>query len=128
MAAGVYLCSIAAVLIIVPKAVSTTRTMPYVFALKTISPYPTLAFGVLWFAIAWGLLRLRDWARFAASLFMGIGAVWAIPILVFKKHATWVIVVGSVEIVLRACAVWYLMSPAIIDAFNTKDRESLSTF
>jgi len=59
-AAGVYLCSIAALMLLLPKTIPALRHLPYVSALKTVSPYPTLVIGVIWAAIAWGLFRLRN--------------------------------------------------------------------
>jgi hypothetical protein len=120
LAAGVYLCSVAVVMILAPKATPAIRHLPFVYALKTVSPYPTLIVGILWSALAWGLLRMRDWARFTAALFLGIGAVWELPMLILQKQPTWRVLAGSFEIVLRASAVFYLMLAATIDAFNNK--------
>jgi hypothetical protein len=127
--AGVYLCSIALVQILTPKAVPSLRHLPLVYALKLANPYFTLAIGSIWAALAWGLFRMRDWARFTATIFLSIGVVWALFMFLLHKEPTWRIVAGSLEMVVRASAVCYLMLPSVIDGFNTKqfDSASLST-
>jgi hypothetical protein len=115
--------------IVTPKAVPSLRLLPFFYALKTVSPYFTLVMGTIWSALAWGLFQMRDWARFTATIFLSIGVVWELFMFVFHKQPTWRIVAGSLEMVLRASAVCYLMLSSVIDAFNTKpfDSTSLST-
>jgi hypothetical protein len=124
--AGVYLCSIATVQIVTPRAIPSLRLFPFIYALRTVSPYLTLAIGTVWSALAWGLFQMRDWARFTVTIFLSIGIVWALSMLISHNQPTWRIVAGSFGIALRASAVWYLMLPATIDAFNAKQSDASS--
>jgi hypothetical protein len=119
--AGIYLCSIAAMMLGAPGAISTLRVVPFVHALKSVSPFFTLVIGIGWALIAWGLFQMRDWARFTATLLLGIGVVWALSILVLQRHSNRQIVVACFEIVLRVSAIWYLLAPSVIDAFRAED-------
>src|SRR3954452_23148454 len=99
--AGVYLCSIAAMQIVAPKAIPSLRLLPFFYELKTVSPYLTLVMGTIQSALAWGLFQMRDWARFTATMFLSIGVVGELFLLAFHKQPTWRIVAGSTEMALR---------------------------
>jgi hypothetical protein len=120
LAAGIYLCSIAVLLILAPKAVSTVRHLPFVYTLKTVSPYPTLITGIVWSALAWGILRMRDWARLVGAIFLSMGAALALFLLISGRHSSWRIAGALFEMALRVVAVCYLMLPATAEAFGSK--------
>lgn len=125
--AGVYLCSIARVMLVAPGAIPTVKPMPFVHALKFVSPYVTVVIGIFWALVAWGLFQMRDSARFTATLLLGIGVVWALSMLVFQRHSNRQILVACFEIVLRVSAISYLLAPSVIEAFRAKPSgESLS--
>ena len=73
-----------------------------------------LAMGISWALIGWGLLRLQNWARWAAML----AAVWGIAgglsyALVFSVHLGW----SLLQIVVRVVVVWYLFRAPVADQF-----------
>jgi hypothetical protein len=51
--AGVYLCSVAAMMLILPGAVTAVKAAPFVTGLKLVSPYWTLCVGTAWALVAW---------------------------------------------------------------------------
>jgi hypothetical protein len=66
---------------------------------------------------------MRDWARFAAILILGIGVGWAVPILFLRGHSNQQIAVAVIETVLRVAAIGYLLSPSVLEAFRVKPSE-----
>src|SRR5258708_37837994 len=109
LAAGIYFCSISAIALFRHSAMDTLRALPFIHTLRFVSPYLTLLAGPLWALIAWGLFQLRDWARFTATLMLGIGVAGALLIMVTTQmHFGWRMLAGSLTIVRRAAAIWYL--------------------
>src|SRR5437588_3585451 len=106
LVAGVYLCSISAVILIAPGHIQTLKAAPFVFALRRVSPYATLFVGAVWATIGWGLFQLREWARFVASLMLGAGVAWALITLLLHRHSAWRTFLICFEITLRSAAVW----------------------
>ena len=126
--AGVYLCSVGAMILFAHSAVAMLRAVPFVHGLEFINPYWTLLIGAVWALVAWGLFQLRDWARFTAVLILGIGIAWALPMMVMTRaHFGWRMLAACLEIALSAAAIWYLLSPSVLDIFIARrsDEESL---
>jgi hypothetical protein len=126
LVAGVYLCAISSVILITPSAVQTLKALPFVFALRPVSPYVTLIVGTAWAIIAWGLFQLRDWARFVATLVLGTGVAWALVTLLLHRHFAWRILLACFEIAWRSAALWYLLAPSTIERFTGKKSSSQS--
>lgn len=115
--AGIYLCSIGAMILFAGRAVASLRALPLVHGLAFVNPYWTLLLGAVWAVVAWGLLQLRDWARFTATLVLGVGIAWALPMVITRMHFGWRMLAACLEIALRAAAIWYLLSPSVLDIF-----------
>jgi hypothetical protein len=121
--ASIYFCAIGTLLLIMPRAVTTLRHAPFVYGIRLGGPYLALFVGVGWAVVAWELLRLRKWARTVAILLLGVGVLWAVPMMMFTGIHGWRLLLALFEISLRAAAVWYLLTPAAIETF-VKDRAS----
>jgi len=118
--AGIYLCSVAAMMLILPGAATAIKPALFVTGLKLVSPYWTLCVGTAWALVAWGLLRLKDWARWTAQLVLGAGIVWAVPMIyVTKMHFGWRLAAVCLQLVLRGAAMVYLFRFSVMDAFQT---------
>ena len=90
LGAGVYLSSIAMIVLVAPKALSTLRALPLLYLIKLMKPYAPLVMGLIWTVVAWGLWQLRNWARFTPTRLLGIGVASALPIFVLDGHdSTW---------------------------------------
>jgi hypothetical protein len=119
LVAGIYLSSMAVVLLIFPRTISVLRHFPLLHGLKLASPYFTLLVGVIWTWIGWGLLQLRNWARITASAILGIGVAWLLPPLLQNRvHSLWSELGIILEIVLRSAAAVYLLSSSIVGLFE----------
>jgi len=88
------------------------------FRLSILSVIFPLVFGVFLALVGVGLLRLRNWARFAAMLIIFVGAGAELPLLVrAATHFDWRVFLGAVEFLARLLAVWYLFRSASVDHF-----------
>ena len=117
--AGIYLCSIALIMLLIPSAIETISHAPYVSGLRFVTPYLSLLVGVLWVLAAWGLFRLRNWARWVTMLMLGSGSAWAAATM-FAANVPfgWRVAFNWTEIAVRAGAAVYLAQSArIIRAF-----------
>jgi hypothetical protein len=124
LASGAYLCSLASIHLLAPAAVPALPRAPLIYVLKFANPYVTLAVGAAWALVAWGLFRLRDWARLTAMVVLGTGAAWELSLLLFGHYSVRPVVSG-LEVALRLVAALYLLSPSIIDAFNANHSRSV---
>jgi hypothetical protein len=121
--AGIYLCSIAVMMLLAPGAVEAIRHAPYVSGLTFVTPYLSLLVGVVWAFLAWGLYRLRNWARWVTMLMLGAGSAWAAAtMLTANVPFGWRVVFNWTEIAIRAAAAVYLAQSArVICAFITPE-------
>jgi hypothetical protein len=124
--AGVYLCAISAVILTVPGTVQSLKALPLVPVLRLVTPYATLIVGTVWAIVAWGLFQMRDWARFVATLMLGLGAAWMLGTLLLHHHSAWRTLLGCFEIMWRLAAIWYLLAPSTIEHFNAREPSSPS--
>jgi hypothetical protein len=96
---GIYLCSIAVIMLLIPSAIETISHAPYVSGLRFVTPYLSLLVGVLWVLAAWGLFRLRNWARWLTMLMLGSGSAWAaVTMLTANVPFGWRVVFNWMEI------------------------------
>jgi hypothetical protein len=119
LAGGIYLSSLAVMFLVMPRSLSTLQAAPFVHTVRSISPYLTLFIGFAWCWVGWGLIRLKPWARFTGSLFLGVGVAREASMLFLRPvYLGWRTPIAILEIVLRAAAVVYLASFGVIDIFE----------
>lgn len=120
--AAAYLWTIGAVMLVAPGAISLMRAEPLMYGLELAGPYMALLVGAGWALVGWGLLRLHNWARWAATLL----SVWGIAALVPKVSAVavdfrWSLLSSGLQVALRAAVVWYLLqAPSAVESFTRK--------
>jgi len=120
--AAAYLWTIGAVMLVAPGAISLMRAEPLMYGLELAGPYMALLVGAGWALVGWGLLRLHNWARWAATLL----SVWGIAALVPKVSAVavdfrWSLLSSGLQVALRAAVIWYLLqAPSAIESFTKK--------
>jgi len=106
-----------------PDAISVTVGARFLFGLELAGPYMWLLVGCAWALVAWGLLLLHNWARWAA---MG-GSVLGVAGLVPRISAAPIgfpLLWYGLQIAIYAAVGWYLaQSPAVLDAFHDKKSE-----
>ncbi len=99
------------------------------FAILSLVPYGALLVGLLCALVGWELLRLHDWARWAAQIMLAIGVAWTLPMMYYSNiHFGWRTLAGIAELTLRVLAIGYLFAPRVMDAFlDKRSRQPSST-
>ena len=83
-----------------------------------------LLVGSVYALIAWGLFRLRNWARWAAMGAITIGVASLVPKISMAEIGLPILWYG-LQIAVRVAAAWYLaQAPAVIDAFAGKRQDT----
>ncbi len=114
---AVYLWTIAAVLLISPGAISLMAGKHFLYGLELAGPYMFLLGGSGYASVAWGVFRLKNWARWIAMLVMVISVASLIPKISMAELGVPILWYG-LQIALRVAIGWYLaQAPAVIDAF-----------
>jgi hypothetical protein len=121
---GVYLASLAIILLASPGALSMTVAAPLLFGLEWAGPYMFLLIAAVAGAIAWGLMRLNNIMRHAAILAACAGVVMLVPsvsgavVTVRLKE----LVLGGLGIIIRVMVVWYLSQEHIAEMFKKRPQ------
>lgn len=124
--AAVYLCTIASVLLISPGAVSLMSAKRFLYGLELAGPYMILLGGVAYGIVAWGLFRLKNWARWTAILITAFSLIPFVPKISMAELGVPVFWYGF-QIALRVAAGWYLaQAPSVLDAF-AKETPRINT-
>ncbi len=80
-----------------------------------------MVIGLVWFAVGWGLLRLRDWARWTAQIMLAIGVAWTLPTMhIIHMHFGWRMIAVFGQVLVRVLAISYLFAPKVMDAFLSR--------
>jgi hypothetical protein len=117
---GIYLGALGLTMLARPGLISMAAGAPLLFGLELSGPYMFLLTGVVGGAIAWGLTRLNNLARHAATLAAIAGIAMLVPsvsgavIMVQLKG----LVTGGLGIIIRVMIAWYLSQGHIADEFK----------
>jgi hypothetical protein len=115
-----YLCTVGFVMLASPGSVSMAAGAPLLGGLETAGPYMFLLVGAIGALIAWGLLRLHNWARRAAIIVGFVGMVLLIPSVsaavvgIHTARLVW----GGLGIIVRMVVLWYLWQLPVREAFG----------
>jgi hypothetical protein len=118
---GIYLAALGLTMLVTPGVVSMALGAPLLFGLELSGPYMFLLTAVIAGMIAWGLARLNNIARHAATLAAIAGVVMLVPpvsgavIMVQIKPLVW----GGLGIIIRVMIAWYLSQGHIADRFKS---------
>jgi hypothetical protein len=124
VAAAIYLWTIGVVMLLAPGTISLRSGAPLMYGLELAGPYMALLVGCGWALVAWGLLRLHHWARWAAMLVMTLGIAWLVP-KISAAEIGWPLLWYGLQIAVRAAVAWYLaQAPAVVDAFVGKGKRT----
>jgi hypothetical protein len=117
--ASTYLLAIGLTLLIAPGTFPLLLGAALLYGLELAGPYMFLLIGALGALIGWGLLRLNNWARWAAILMALIGVVMLVPsvsgaVVYFDfGRLAW----GGLGVVTRVAILWYLFQEPVKDHF-----------
>jgi hypothetical protein len=122
--AAISLWTFGAVKLIAPNAISLMSASPLMCGLELAGPFMALLVGSVYALIAWGLFRLRNWARWAAMGAITIGVASLVPKISMAEIGLPILWYG-LQIAVRVAAAWYLaQAPAVIDAFAVKRQDT----
>ena len=88
--------------------------------LEIYGPYAFLIYSALTAAIAYGLLRLQNWARRAAVILLFAGVVLVTPAIsmAVADGRIFAIAREGLQIIVRTACLWYLFQGPVRDAFE----------
>jgi len=114
---ALYLCTVAAILLIAPGTISLMAGKYFAYGLEIAGPFMMLLVGSCYAVVAWGLFRLHNWARWIAMWVIAFSIVPLIPKISMAELGRAIFWYG-LQIALRVAAGWYLaQAPSVLDAF-----------
>jgi hypothetical protein len=118
-AVAAYLGVIGLLMIASPGTAPMSLGAPLLGGLELAGPYMFLLIALIAATIAYGMLRLNNWARWAAILIAIYGVVMLVPtvssaVIGFQPEA---LVFGGIGVMLRVMIVWYLFQEPVKDQF-----------
>ena len=117
---AIYLCAIAAILLISPGVISLMSAKYFLYGLEIAGPYMILIGAAVYGIVAYVLFRLKNWARWSAMLIVALSLAPLVPKISMAELGFPVFWYGF-QITLRVAAAWYLaQAPSVLDAFTTK--------
>ncbi len=117
---GLYLGAIGVIRLIDPDAISLSAGSPLLFGLELAGPYMFLLTAAISAGVAWGLLKLVNFVRHAATLIAITGIVMLVPsvssatVMVQPKA----LAIGGVGIIVRVIVAWNLSREEVADIFK----------
>ena len=122
---AIYLGIVGGVMLLRPGTVGMSAGAPLLFGLELAGPYMFLLMAAVGSAVAWGLVKLHNLARHAASLIAIAGIVMLVPsvsaatVMVQPKALAF----GGLGIIVRVMVAWYLSRGEVAAEFRrTPDR------
>ena len=90
--------------------------------LELAGPYMFLLVSAVGAAVAFGLLRLHRWARWAAILLALIGVILLAPSVSSAMFDFRIsrLLSGGLGVIVRTMIVWYLFQEPVVEAFKVK--------
>jgi hypothetical protein len=120
-AAAAYLGVLGAVMLASPGAISMASGASLMGGLEVAGPYMFLLVATVAATIAWGLLRMYNWARRLASLAAFAGFVMLIPsVSAAVLSVSWALIWGGLGIIVRMIVVWYLWQTPVAEQFGKR--------
>ena len=118
--AALYLCAIAAIRLISAGAISLMSAKYFLYGLELAGPFMILIGSAVYGIVAYGLIRLQNWARWCAMLIIAFSLAPLVPKISMAELGVPVLWYG-LQIALRVAAAWYLaQAPSVIDGFTGK--------
>ena len=115
-----YLGLLAALMLFAPGTVSMRMGAPLLGGLELAGPYAFLIAGAIAALVAYGLLRLNNWARRVAALIALIGVIFLVPTVSSAVvSARWLpLAWGALGVISRVVIAWYLYQMPVIEEFE----------
>jgi hypothetical protein len=117
---ALYLGAIGVIRLISPDAISLSAGAPLLFGLELAGPYMFLLTAAIAAGVAWGLLKLNNVVRHAATVIAITGIVMLVPsvssatVMVQPKA----LAIGGLGIIVRVIVAWNLSREEVADLFK----------
>jgi hypothetical protein len=119
--AAAYLWAVGVVMLVLPGAASMTWGAPLLHGLELAGPFMFLLVGAVGALIAWGLLRLNNWARRGATIAAVVGVIMLVPsVSAAAVDFHWPLLWSGLGIIVRSAVVWCLWQPWVAENFEKK--------
>jgi len=124
---GLYLVVIGLIMLVSPGRIGMAAGAPLLSGLELAGPYMFLLTGTVAALIAWGLLRVNNWARRAALLVALLGVVMLVPSVsgALISVQLGALARGGLGVVVRVIILWYLYQPTTTEAFHSAIRSQI---
>ncbi|MFZ0296334.1 MAG: hypothetical protein WAL52_22170 [Candidatus Sulfotelmatobacter sp.] len=117
-----YLVTIGVAEIAAPGTLAMTRAAGITYGRELDGPQTAISVGAGWGLVAWGLYRLRNWARWCAIILMVLGIAGSVPaVSAAARDINWRFFWYGAQIMVRIVIAWFLAaSPELVRAFVRK--------
>lgn len=118
-----YLVAMGGLGLVAPGVLSPLEA-PVFYGRELNNPQTAISVGLGWALVGWGLLQLRNWARWSAVVIMALGIAGSVPaVSAAARSIGWRFLWTGGELMLRVVVIWYLLqSPEVSEAFSRKDE------
>ena len=122
---ALYLAALGVTMLASPGTVSMAAGAFLLGGLERAGPYMFLLMTAVAGLIGWGLLRLNNWARWAAILACFAGFVMLVPsVSAAVMSVSWSLLWGGLGIIVRVIVVWYLWMDPVAENFRRPRQNS----
>src|ERR1700722_8759934 len=118
-----YLCAVGAIEFAAPGTVSPSMRAPFMYGRELAGPGSAILVGGGWALVGWGLMRLENWARWAAVVLLVLGIIEGIPaVSAASIDPGWRLAWYGGQMMLKVVGVWYLLfAPETREAFRGRN-------
>ena len=88
--------------------------------METLGPFIFLFYAVVMTATAWGMSRMRNWARHITIVFAALGVYFAVPAVSAAVISGELLpsIREGLQVILRIAAIWYLVQQPTRELFT----------
>ena len=88
--------------------------------METLGPFIFLAYAAVMTVTAWGMLRLKNWARHITIVLAALGVYFAVPTVSAAAISADLLptIREGLQVILRIAAIWYLVQQPTRELFT----------
>jgi hypothetical protein len=118
---AIYLAIAGIVMLLSPGTIAMSSGAPLLFGLELAGPYMFLLTAAIGGGVAWGLLKLNNIVRHAASLIAVAGIVMLVPSVSAATVMVQIkpLALGGLGIIVRVMVAWYLSQEEVANHFKS---------
>jgi hypothetical protein len=106
--------------LVAPGTISPAMRAPFMYGRELAGPQSAFLVGAGWGMVAWGLLQIRNWARWTAIVLMVLGVAGGIPtVSAAATGLNWRLAWYGGQMIAKVAATWYLaFAPDAVEVFK----------